>query len=306
MTGEISYMGQVAIVTGAGRGIGRSHALELARRGARVVVNDLIAGNASAVVAEIASRGGEAVASFDDVSTPSGGASAVAAAIERFGTVDVVINNAGMLRPGYFEDLKLAQIRSVIDANLMSAIWVTQPAWSVLKKKGYGRVIVTSSGSGMFGHHGVANYAAAKAGLYGLVKALAYEGREHGITVNAVMPMARGMQAEGNPIPDRHKFPLIPALADRTEPELVTALVTYLASRACEMNGQAFSTIGARYALAFMGIAEGWVAPTVDDATPEGIHAHFDNVIARDGALVPRDLFEELAAVNEAVAALSG
>jgi NAD(P)-dependent dehydrogenase (short-subunit alcohol dehydrogenase family) len=302
MSDAISVRGQVAVVTGAGRGIGRAHALELARRGAAVVVNDVVPENADAVVAEIHAIGEEAIANSDDVSRPEGGVSLIGAASERFGKVEIVINNAGILRGGYFEDLDPTVMESVVSVNLMSAVWVTHAAWPLMQQQRYGRVLVTSSGSGMFAHHGLADYAASKAGLYGLTKALAYEGREHGILVNAVLPMAAGKQAEVQPIPDRHKFPPIPALTGRTDPALATAMAVYLVSPGCSVTGEAFSTLGARYARVSVSLARGWVAPIPEEVSPEAIRENLDEVRAMDDALLPENLFDEMIAVNDAVA----
>jgi NAD(P)-dependent dehydrogenase (short-subunit alcohol dehydrogenase family) len=169
---ELRFDGRVAIITGAGGGLGRSHALELARRGAQVVVNDLggaLDGSGSSataaqhVVDEIAAFGGVAVANHDSVSTPEGGAAIVGAAIDAFGRVDVLVNNAGILRDKAFHKMDTAMIDSVIDVHLKGAFYVSQPAFRLMREQGYGRIVNTSSASGLFGNFGQANYGAAKA-----------------------------------------------------------------------------------------------------------------------------------------------
>lgn len=182
----IGFDNQVAIVTGAGGGLGRAYALELARRGARVVVNDLGgrpdgtrggSDAADSTVAEIIAKGGEAVANYDSVGTPAGGEAIVRSAVDAFGTVDVVINNAGILRDKSFANVELSDVDAVIDVHLRGAFHVTQPAFRVMKEKGYGRLLFTSSAAGLFGNFGQANYGAAKMGLVGLSNVLASRAR---------------------------------------------------------------------------------------------------------------------------------
>jgi NAD(P)-dependent dehydrogenase (short-subunit alcohol dehydrogenase family) len=182
---ELSFDGRVAIVTGAGNGIGRLHALELARRGARVVVNDLggakdgtgsSASVAESVVAEITGAGGEAIASTDSVSTPEGGADIVQRAIDAWGQVDIVVNNAGILRDAAFKNTTSDLLDPVLDVHLRGAFNVTRPAWLHMLDRGYGRIVNTASGSGLFGNFGQSNYGAAKMGLIGLTRVQAIEG----------------------------------------------------------------------------------------------------------------------------------
>jgi NAD(P)-dependent dehydrogenase (short-subunit alcohol dehydrogenase family) len=302
----IDLEGDVAIVTGAGRGLGRAYALELARRGARVAVNDVSAAEAAEVVAEIRTGGGAAVAVSASVTTPDGGQAIVDAAVEAFGTVDIVVNNAGFLRPGYLEDLTADRIDDVLAVHLRGAFSVTQPAWRVMKQKGYGRVVMTSSSSGLFSHHGLSNYAAAKAGLYGLTKALAFEGRDHGVLVNAVLPYASTTITSGDPVPDLDEVwaaSMPPGLSrsgmtpDRREPGLVAPLVTFLASRSCAVTGEAFSACGGRFARVFVGVADGWLAPDPGSVTAEAIAAHLDEIRDTSRSSIPAWMFDEWADV---------
>ncbi len=179
-------------MTGAGRGLGRCHALELARRGARVVVNDVGGDSepAEEVVQEILAAGGVAVANRDSVATPEGGKRLVQQALDEFGSLEIVVNNAGILRDKAFHNLTPDLVEPVLLVHLTGAFNVTIPAWRHLRAAGYGRIVNTTSASGLFGNFGQANYGAAKAGLVGFTRSLAVEGRKVGISVNALSPMA--------------------------------------------------------------------------------------------------------------------
>jgi NAD(P)-dependent dehydrogenase (short-subunit alcohol dehydrogenase family) len=195
--GDIRYDGRVAVITGAGGGLGRSYALYLAARGARIVVNDLGGttdgqGNdaraADAVVAQIQALGGVAVANYDSVATAQGGERIIQTAMDAFGTVDIVINNAGILRDASLVKMSAENFDTLIDVHLKGAFYVTQPAFRVMKEKGYGRVVYTASGAGLFGNFGQANYAAAKMGLVGLSSVTAIEGAKYNIKSNVITP----------------------------------------------------------------------------------------------------------------------
>ncbi|MFU8841054.1 MAG: SDR family oxidoreductase [Nitriliruptoraceae bacterium] len=265
----IEFEGRVAVVTGAGGGLGRSHALLLASRGAKVVVNDLggardgtgtDASMADQVVAEIEAAGGEAVANHDGVHTWEGGAAIVASAIDTFGRIDIVVNNAGILRDVSFAKLTREQLEPVLDVHLKGAFHVTRAAWPHLKDQGYGRVISTTSGSGLYGNFGQSNYAAAKLGLVGLTRTLAIEGAKYGITANAIAPVAKSRMTEDI---------MPPALLERLEPEYVSPLVAYLASDACTDTGRIFS-VGGGY-VARVALLEGAGATFDHVPTPEDI-----------------------------------
>lgn len=244
---DMRFDGRVCIITGAGGGLGRSHALELARRGAKVLVNDLggaVDGSGSSataaqrVVEEIKALGGEAAANRDSVATPEGGAAIVQAALDAFGRVDVVVNNAGILRDKAFHKMDASMIDAVIDVHLKGALYVSQPAFRLMREQGYGRIINTSSASGLFGNFGQANYGAAKAGLAGLTRVLALEGAGHGIKVNAIAPIASTRMTED----------LLGELATLVTPESVSPTVAYLAHEDCTVSGNVFSVAGGRLA----------------------------------------------------------
>jgi NAD(P)-dependent dehydrogenase (short-subunit alcohol dehydrogenase family) len=258
---DLRFDGRVAIITGAGGGLGRAHALELARRGAQVLVNDLggaLDGSGSSkfaadrVVDEITALGGIAAANHDSVATPEGGQAIVQAAVDAFGRVDVLINNAGILRDKAFHKMDDAMIAAVIDVHLKGALYVSQPAYALMRAQGYGRIVNTSSASGLFGNFGQANYGAAKAGLAGLTRVLALEGASHGIKVNAIAPIASTRMTED----------ILGDLAARVSPESVSPLVAYLAHEQCSVNGHVYSVAGGRIARIFVAETQGAVLAT--------------------------------------------
>jgi len=279
---DIVFDGRVAIVTGAGGGLGRAYALELARRGARVVVNDLggtvdgTGGEHSAadrVVAEIEALGGEAVPNYDSVATVEGGRSITQTALDAFGTVDIVINNAGILRDRSFAKLDPADLDAVLDVHLKGAFYVTQPAFRVMKEKGYGRLVFTSSNAGILGNFGQSNYGAAKAGLVGLSNVLAIEGAKYNIKSNVIAPIARTRMTQE----------LLGPLAELMDPEQVTPMVVYLASEACRFTHEIFSAGGGRYARFFIGATQGWFAGAGVVPSVEEVRDHLDEIRSTDG-----------------------
>jgi NAD(P)-dependent dehydrogenase (short-subunit alcohol dehydrogenase family) len=252
---QIDFEGRVAIVTGAGGGLGRSHALLLASRGAKVVVNDLGGTRsgegggsemADEVVGEIQDAGGEAVANYDGVHTWEGGETIVQTAIDAFGKVDIVVNNAGILRDTSFAKLDQAALDMVLKVHLYGGFHVARAAWPHLRENNYGRVINTTSGSGLYGNFGQSNYSAAKLGLVGLTRTLAIEGAKYGITSNVIAPVAASRMTEDI---------MPPQLLERLEPEYVSPLVAYLASEACTDTGRIYS-VGGGY-MARVAILEG-------------------------------------------------
>jgi NAD(P)-dependent dehydrogenase (short-subunit alcohol dehydrogenase family) len=307
MDSGITLEQQVAVVTGAGRGLGRAYALDMARRGAAVVVNDRDADRAAGVVAEIGALGGRALASTADVSTPAGGEELIGTAVEAYGTVDAVVNNAGFLRSALFEDLTVQQIDEIVGVHLLAAFYVTQPAWRVMKSKSYGRVVLTSSSS-TFGQLANSNYCAAKNAVLGLMNALAVEGEQHGIKVNSVLPYAVTPIAKDTPLAGADTTRIragLDTMYDRRDPTSVAPLVVLLASRACPFSGHAYSALGGRYARVFTGVTAGWVAESLEELGPEQILEHIDEIEDRGDFLVPAAMIEEIESVSARVAHLS-
>lgn len=276
---SIRLDGDVVIVTGAGHGLGRAYACALAERGAAVVCNDLVGESAEATAALVAATGGRAIAQTGTVDTPDGGAAIVAAAIDEFGRIDALVNNAGQLRNAAFDEMTVEDFRGVIDTHLMGAFHVTQPAFRHMKARGHGRIVFTSSSAGMFGSPWQASYAAAKAGLVGLCNVVALEGEAHGIRANAIMPMALTGIGQGGPPPYPPDVLEDTAAALRPIARLMTVehctpLVVYLASRACTETHRVFSVGASHVARVFVGAAPGWYSPDGAPATPEAVRDH--------------------------------
>lgn len=306
----IDFNGRVAVVTGGGGGLGRDYCLALARRGASVVVNDLGgsgagqgASHAAAdrVVEEIRAAGGQAVASHDSVATREGGAAIVATAVQAFGRVDIVINNAGFLRNDRFEDLRDDQIDAVVDVHLKGAFHVTQPAYRVMKEQGYGRILFTASASGLYGHPWQANYAAAKAGLVGLMNVVALEGQRHGIRANALLPTAQTRLAaemhegwmEATNVSGMLGEVDFAAVADSMGVEPNTPLALYLVSEACITTQACYSSLAGRYARVAIVSADGWARGTPGPASPEEVAAHWDAINDLRRFHQPHSVYEE-------------
>jgi NAD(P)-dependent dehydrogenase (short-subunit alcohol dehydrogenase family) len=288
---DIGFDGKVAIVTGAGGGIGRQHALMLASRGARLVVNDLGGsvsgegadkGPAERVAQEIRDAGGEAVADGNSVSTPEGGQAIVKTAVDAFGQIDIVVNNAGILRDKSFHNLTPELLEPVLDVHLKGAFYVSQPAWLLMREQGYGRIINTSSQSGVLGNFGQANYGAAKMGLVGLTRVLAQEGAKYNIKVNAIAPLARTRMTEE----------LMGAAAERLDPELVSPVVVWLASEECSVSGEVFTVGAGRVGRFFIGMTPGYFDPHL---SPEAVRDHISEIRDETGYLVPANSNEETA-----------
>ncbi|KUI42584.1 short-chain dehydrogenase [Mycobacterium sp. IS-1590] len=301
----IDFAGQVAVVTGAGRGLGRVYAIELARRGASVVVNDLggtMHGDgrdtvvADQVVDEITASGGTAVASYDSVDSPAGGEAIVRTAVDAFGRLDAVISNAGIFNSIPFDELTPDDWRRMLSVHLDGAFYLSQPAYRVMKGQGYGRLVFIASSAGMFGQHLEAHYAAAKAGIVGLTNVIALEGEPHGIRANTVLPFGISRMVTetlGDPkaLEDNGFFAAI-------RPELVAPLVVYLASRACDVSHQNFSACAGRFARVFIGLSEGWLAPRDGDPTAEDIADHLEAVKAIEPFTIPGSIYDEVFAVT--------
>ena len=297
---EIRFDDRVAVVTGAGGGLGRTYALELGRRGAKVVVNDLggamdgTGGGSSMadqVVKEVEEAGGTAVSNYDSVATPEGGESIIQTALDQFGQVDIVINNAGILRDKSFVKLSPEELEIVIDVHLKGAFYVSQPAFRAMKERGYGRFIHTSSAAGLFGNFGQSNYGAAKMGLVGLSNVLAVEGAKNNILSNVIAPLAKTRLTED----------LLGPMADRVEPDKVTPLVVYLASEQCQETHSVYSVGGGRFARIFVGLGSGW-AKKGETPTAEEIASHFQEIHEPGDFIIPSSIADEMKAVMKSLA----
>jgi NAD(P)-dependent dehydrogenase (short-subunit alcohol dehydrogenase family) len=297
----IDYTGQVAVVTGAGRGLGRLYALDLARRGAAVVVNDVggtmggvgaDAAVADQVVEEITQAGGRAVASHNSVDSPEGGQAIVDAAVDAFGRLDSVISNAGIFNSIPFEQLSADDWRHMLRVHLDGGFYLSQPAFKVMTKQKYGRFVFISSSAGNFGQPMEAHYAAAKTGLVGLSNVIAIEGAEHGILSNTVLPT--GFSRMVTETVGDAKFLKESGFMRAIRAELVVPLVAFLASRACEFTHRNYSACAGRYARVFMGLSEGWVADAETEPTAEDILAHIDEVSATEKFIVPDSIVDEV------------
>ncbi len=283
-----SFEGKVAIVTGAGGGLGRCHALELARRGAKVVVNDLggamdgtggSSAAAQAVVEEIKAAGGDAIANGGSVSDRQGAASMVKDAMDAWGRVDVLINNAGILRDKSFSKMELDDFQLVLDVHLMGSVNVTREVWPIMREQGYGRIVMTTSPSGLYGNFGQTNYGAAKMGLVGFMNTLKIEGAKYNVHTNAIAPVAATRMTEN----------LMPAEVQKAlGPELVTPAVVYLCTEDAP-NGVIVQAQGGRFSIAC--IVENSGVELGSEATVEDVAEHFAEITDLTGAK-PRNMLQ--------------
>ena len=280
---ELRFDGRVAVVTGAGRGIGRAYALLLAARGASVVVNDLggsMAGDgadaepASDVVAEIDAAGGSALADTHDISTAEGGQALVDAALERFGRIDIVVNNAGIMRWAGFPKADADHLERHLAVHVAGSFHTSRAAWPHLVEQGYGRIVMTTS-TGVFGLPANLAYATAKGGVIGMARSLATAGAPHGIQVNLIAPAANTRMGDGGP-------------AEMT-PELVAPMVAYLAHEDCPVTGEIYAAGAGRFSRIFLATTEGYVHPT-GDATIEDVARQWTAINDEAGYTVPADL----------------
>ena len=290
---DLRFDGRVAVITGAGGGLGRTYALEIARRGGMIVANDLggkadgsgaSSSMADETVKQIIEAGGKAVANYDSVSTPEGGEAIIKAALDNFGRVDIVINNAGILRDKTFAKLAPEDLDILLDVHLKGAFYVSQPAFRVMKEQNYGRLLFTASGAGIFGNFGQSNYGAAKMGLVGLSNVLAQEGAKNNIKSNVIAPIARTRLTEQ----------LLGPLAEKLSPDCVTPLVVYLVSEQCELTHEIFDVGGGRYARIFIGMNQGWAKGPGQPATVEEIAAHIDQIRDPAGYIIPNGIGDEM------------
>jgi len=300
----IDFEGQVVIVTGAGRGLGRLYAMEIARRGGSVVVNDLgttmhgqgsDSSVADQVVDEIERAGGVAVASHDSVASPEGGEAIVRGAVDRFGRLDAVVSNAGIFHTAGFDELEAKDWQRMLNVHLDGSFHLSQPAFRVMKAQGYGRFVFIASSAGLFGQPHSAHYAAAKAGIVGLANVIAIEGAPHGILANSVLPFGLSRMVTetigGEQV--AAGSPFLRAI----EPELVVPIVAFLASRACEFTHHCYSACAGRYARVFIGLGQGWLAEPGSQPTADDVAAHLAEVSATEPFSVPASIFDEVSGV---------
>ncbi|MBW2599800.1 MAG: SDR family oxidoreductase [Deltaproteobacteria bacterium] len=277
---KIDFTGRVAIITGAGAGLGRCHALEFAKRGAKVVVNDLGGARdgvgssdaaANKVVEEIKALGGEAVPNYDNVATVEGGKGIVQTAIDAFGKVDILVNNAGILRDGAFHKMEEENWDAVVGVHLRGAYCVTRPAFMNMRENGYGRIIMTTSGAGLFGNFGQSNYASAKAGLAGLTNVLKLEGAKYNIKTNVIIPVAASRLTEDVLPPD---------LFAKLKPDFITPLVLYMCSEQCEDSGAMINAALGYYSRSAIMTGPGAILSDGEKIpTPEEIMENWDKIM---------------------------
>jgi NAD(P)-dependent dehydrogenase (short-subunit alcohol dehydrogenase family) len=294
----INFEGRVAIVTGAGGGLGRAYALELARRGAKVVVNDLGGARdgtgggdaAGRVAAEIEQAGGTALANRASVTDGREVEAMVAAARAAFGRVDILINNAGILRDKSFAKMDMADFRTVLDVHLTGSAHCTKAVWEPMREQGYGRILMTTSSTGLYGNFGQANYGAAKLGLVGLMKTLALEGAKYDVRVNAIAPTAATRMTED-------LFP--PDMLELFRPELVAPAALFLVSDEAPTGAILGAGAGVVQA-AFITLTRGVALPD-GDRSPEAVAAAWERIVERTGERVPQSGAEQAMAIVAAL-----
>jgi len=293
---SIRLDGQVAIVTGAGQGLGRTHALALAERGAKIVVNDLGGardgtGNSNAaaqsVVEEIQAAGGEAMANGANVADPEQVRAMVASVMDYWGRVDILVNNAGILRDKSFLKMPLEDFRAVLDVHLIGTVNCTHAVWPIMREQAYGRILFTSSSSGIFGNFGQSNYGAAKTGMIGLMNVLKLEGSKSGVKVNAIAPIALTRMTED----------VFGEFMAAFDPEAVSPVVAYFASEECSVSGEIWSVGGGQVSRFFVALAHGYFKHPGRDGrlTIEDIVDNLEDIRSEDGYIVPYSSQDEFA-----------
>jgi NAD(P)-dependent dehydrogenase (short-subunit alcohol dehydrogenase family) len=289
---ELDFDGRVAVVTGAGGGLGRAYALQLAQRGAAIVVNDVggsVAGTgadavkAQQVVEEIQAHGGRAVASTVSVTDSGAGQDLLQAALEEFGRLDILINNAGILRDKAFHKMTDDDFRAVVDVHLFGAFNVTQPIYAHMREQQYGRIVLTTSAAGLYGNFGQVNYSAAKLALVGMAKSLAHEGLKRNVKTNAISPAALSRMTQD----------LMPAgLGQAMAPDVVAPVVGYLAHESCSLNGEVLTAFGGHVGRAFIGESLG---VTADDLTIEAVADRLEEIRSLHDFAMPASPMDSLA-----------
>ena len=304
MNATVDFTGQAVLVTGGGRGLGRTYCLALAARGANVVVSDLPgaegeASYADVVSDEITSAGGRAIATTEAITTRDGATRIVQAATDTFGRLDGVICSAGSLRPGAFQDLDDDAFDLMMNVHLMGTVHVNRAAIDVMREQGYGRIVNTASSAGLFGMPAMSNYAAAKAATIALTSSLAAENDDFDITINSILPHASTSLDKRNPIPaellkrDAAALDFKATFPERYTPDTVAGLALYLASTNCEVSGEAYSALGGRIALVSTAISQGWLDPHIAVPSPEDIALHLPEIRDMSHPAFPASVSDE-------------
>jgi NAD(P)-dependent dehydrogenase (short-subunit alcohol dehydrogenase family) len=309
VTNDLRFDDRVAVITGAGGGLGKEYALLLASRGARIVVNDTggsvtgggsDSGAADAVAEEIRQRGGEAVADSHSVTSPEGGKAIVDTAVRAWGRVDIVINNAGIVRDAPFEDMTADRLEPVLDVHLKGAFYVTRPAWKIMREQRYGRVVNTCSAAGILGAERMSNYGAAKTGLIGFTRVLAAEGAGHNINVNAIAPIAytRMLAHSVDGAGQQDDAPAQALLDDlvgqylqKLDPALVAPVVAFLTHQDCPVSGEIYTVGAGHVARFFIGRTTGFYSP---ELSIEDVRDHLGEIRDEAGYTVPGGPADEM------------
>lgn len=291
---QLRFDNQIAIVTGAGGGLGRAYAHLLAERGARVVVNDYVSENAEKVAREIVDAGGEAIADAHNIADANSGEAIVRPVIERWGSVHIIVNNAGIGTGGNFPDIADEVYQKTLDVSFFGSLRITREAWPHMLKQNYGRIVNVLSET-LFGGSGVPPYMSTKGALLGLTKSLAFEGRNNGIKANAVMPAAWTRMTEGIP----ESSPFVPIMK-LWKPEQVAPTIVWLAHESFPLTGEIFLSEGGRVARVFMGVAPGIISR---EGTPEELVARSDELLSTEGFIIPVNATES---VRDTVRKLTG
>ncbi len=317
MSEDLRFDDRVAVITGGGGGLGRQYALLLAARGARVVVNDIggsVIGDgsdsaaASAVVDEIRQAGGRAIADTHSVTSPAGGQAIIDAALETWGRVDIVINNAGIVGDAPFEDMTADRLEPLIDVHLRGAFHVTRPAWKAMREQGYGRILNTCSAAGILGAERMSNYGAAKTGLIGFTRVLAAEGAAHDIKVNAIAPIAYtrmlahsidGAQQPDDAAAQAVLDDLVGQYLRKLDPALVAPVAAFLTHRDCPVSGEIYTVGGGHVSRFFIGRTRGFYSPGL---SIEDVRDHLEEIRDEAGYTVPRGPADEMAELFTTVA----
>jgi len=311
-TDKLRFDDQVAVITGAGRGLGKQYALLLAARGARIVVNDIggsVTGDGSsteagdAAAAEIRRQGGEAVADNHSVTSPEGGEAIIETALRTWGRVDIVINNAGIVGDAPFEEMTADRLEPLVDVHLKGAFYVTRPAWKVMREQRYGRVLNTCSAAGILGAERMSNYGAAKTGLLGFTRVLAAEGAEHDIKVNALAPIAYtrmlthsidGAGAPNDAAAQAVLEDLVGQYLKKLDPAQVAPVAAFLTHRECPVSGEVYTVGAGHVARFFIGRTRGFYNPGL---SIEDVRDHLDEIRDETGYTVPGGPADEMSAL---------